>query len=159
MTGGTPEGEQARVVIDAADLTLAEDARRELIRWTSACVKRLLPIFEADRPRDTRLREALDGAARFAAGQLGVGPMRKLAFACHAAARDARSDEATAVARAVGQAVAVAHMAGHSREVARYTRKILAGATLETELAWQRSTVPRAYFTYVYGQSPGPSDA
>lgn len=117
-------------MIDDADLTLTEAERRQLIVWTASCVKRLLPIFEADSPGDGRLRDALDGADLFATAQIGVGQMRKLAFGCHAAARDAHSPEATAVARAVGQAVAVAHMAGHSREIARYTKKALTGIAL-----------------------------
>ncbi|RIJ59210.1 hypothetical protein DZG02_12310, partial [Clavibacter lycopersici] len=87
----------------------------------------------------------------FADGSLGVGAMRALAFACHAAARDAVSPEATAVARAVGQAAAVAHMAGHSREIPRYTRKALTGEALVAELEWQREHVPAGFAAYVFG--------
>ena len=138
--------------VDPSDLTLTEAARRELVTWASACVARLLPLFEAERPHDNRLREALEGARLFSLGELGIGPMRRLAFACHAAARDADSPEATAVARAVGQAAAVAHMGGHSREIARYTRKALTGQELERELAWQRAHVPESFSDYVYPQ-------
>ncbi|MGV8880519.1 MAG: putative immunity protein [Rhodoglobus sp.] len=137
--------------IDPTDLTLSEAQRRELIAWSSACVTRLLPVFEAERAGDTRLHEALEGARLFSLGELSVGPMRTLAFACHAAARDADSPEATAVARAVGQAVAVAHMAAHSREIARYTSKALTGAELTRELTWQRQHVPPLLANYVYG--------
>lgn len=126
--------------------------RRQLIKWASACVARLLPIFEADSPDDGRLRAALRGAGLFATGQLGVGEMRKLAFGCHAAAREARSSEATAVARAVGQAVAAAHMAGHGREIARYTKKALSGPALDIELAWQREHVPPRFAPNVFGE-------
>src|SRR5699024_12426999 len=93
-----------------------------LIRWASACAERLLPRAPAEGRDDPRLREALDGARKFADGQLTVGSARKLAFSCHAAAREASSPTARAVARACGQAVAVAHMAAHSREIERYTR-------------------------------------
>lgn len=134
---------------DADDLTLTETDRRELITWTITCAERLLPIFDAERPEDDRLRDALTGAAAFARGELPVGPMRKLAFGCHAAAREATSTEATAVARACGQAVAVAHMAGHSREIARYTTKALSGAELDAELAWQQESVPERFRSYV----------
>ncbi len=139
-------------MIDVADLTLTEAERRQLIVWTRACTMRLLPIFDADSPGDTRLRDALHGAALFATGQLGVGDMRKRAFGCHAAAREAHTPEATAVARAVGQAVAVAHMAGHSREIARYTKKALTGAALAEELTWQREHVPASFASYVFAQ-------
>lgn len=127
---------------DLTDLTLPEEDRQELIGWAVACVERLLPVFAAARPEDSRLGDALDGARQFAAGQLGVGPVRKLAFGCHTSAREASSAPATAVARACGQAVAVAHMAGHSREIARYTRKALTGEKLAQELEWQRTHVP-----------------
>ena len=132
-------------------MTLPEEHRQELIRWTVACVERLLPVFEADRPEDSRLSDALDGARQFAAGRLSIGPMRKLAFGCHAAAREAST--ATAVARACGQAVAVAHMAGHSREIVRYTSKALTGKTLPQELEWQRTHVPARFRDYVYGDA------
>jgi len=141
---------------DCADATLPAEDRQELIGWTVACVERLLPLFEADCPDDQRLRDALDGARQFAAGRLSVGPMRALAFGCHAAARDASTASATAVARACGQAVAVAHLAGHSRQIARYTKKALTGTTLAHELAWQRAQVPARFRTYVYGDAGSP---
>lgn len=137
--------------VDPLDLTLPQQDRQELVRWAVACVDRLLPVFSADCPEDSRLRDALDGAQQFAAGQLSVSAMRRLAFGCHAAAREASSETATAVARVCGQAVAVAHMAGHSREIARYTRKALTGEKLAQELNWQQSHVPPRFREYVYG--------
>lgn len=92
-------------------------------------------------------------AQQFAEGQLSVGLMRKLAFDCHAAARGASSAPATAVARACGQAGAVAHMAGHSRAIARYTSKALTGEELAQELDWQRAHVPSRFIEYVYGDT------
>ncbi|MBF4618729.1 hypothetical protein ITJ44_11665 [Clavibacter sp. VKM Ac-2873] len=138
-------------MIDPTDLTLAEGDRRRLIVWAAACGARLLPAFSAERPDDGRLRDAITGAAAFADGSLGVGAMRSLAFACHAAARDAESAEATAVARAVGQAAAVAHMAAHGRQIPRYTRKALSGEALVAELEWQRENVPSEFAAYVFG--------
>jgi hypothetical protein len=140
-------------MIDAADLTLSDAERRQLVRWTRECAVRLLPIFDADSPGDSRLGDALAGAELFTTEHLGVGAMRKLAFGCHAAAREARSPEATAVARVVGQAVSVAHMAGHSREIPRYTRKALSGSALDVELAWQREHVPPQFAAYVFVES------
>lgn len=140
--------------MDPTDLTLSAEDRQELILWTVASVERLLPVFGADRTDDSRLSDALQGAQQFAAGQQRVGAMRKLAFGCHAAARDASTPAATAVARACGQAVAVAHMAGHSREIDRYTRKALTGERLVGELAWQRAHVPARFRGYVYGGNP-----
>lgn len=136
---------------DPADLTLPAHDRRELIRWTAMCVERLLPMFDADRPADGRLVAALGGAREFAIGHIGVGPVRKLAFGCHAAAREATTIPATAVARACGQAVAVAHMAGHSRQIPTYTGKALPGGAATSELQWQRRHLPARFQLYVYG--------
>ncbi|MGB3687317.1 MAG: putative immunity protein [Ornithinimicrobium sp.] len=140
------------MTVNGSDLTLSEADRKELIRWTTSCVRRLLPIFEIAAPHDGRLLEALEGAESFARGEVGVGPMRKLAFACHAAARDVDDPAAEAVARACGQAVAVAHMAGHSREVARYTKRAL-GTESPPELAWQRAHIPARFEKYVYNDT------
>ena len=112
---------------DAADLTLSEDDRRELIDWAARCVRRLMPVFAEHRPLDDRLRRALDAVDEFRDGRLAVGPMRAHALSCHAAARECEDDAAQAVARACGQAIAVAHMGGHARNVERYTRKALSG--------------------------------
>ena len=136
---------------DGSALTLPEEDRRELIRWAIACAERLLPRSPAEGRDDPRLREALDGARKFADGRLTVGSARKLAFGCHAAAREASSPTARAVARACGQAVAVAHMAAHSREIERYTRKALLGEEQAQELAWQRRYLPPRFRQFVYG--------
>lgn len=140
------------VCADLSDRTLPESDRRELIVWSVRCAERVLPIFESDHPGDPRLREALAGALAFSRGELGIGEVRKLAFGCHAAARAADGAPATAAARTCGQAVAVAHMAGHGREVPRYTAKALAGdpETRDNELAWQREQIPARFATYVY---------
>lgn len=137
-------------VPDPADRTLSEEDRRELISWAAACVERLLPTFNAHRPDDQRLRDALQAVEGFRAGTISVGPMRKLAFGCHDAARDCQQPDAAGVARACGQAIAVAHMGGHARNVARYTKKVLHGEALAEELAWQSSHLPSRFGDYVY---------
>ena len=139
-----------RVPVDVNDLTLSEEDRRELITWAMACVERLLEGYEREHPDDDRLRLAVAGARSFARGEATVGQMRKFAFACHAAAREAGSAEAVAVARACGQAASVAHMAGHSREIPRYTAKALQGHRLSTELDWQKNHIPESFWHYVY---------
>jgi len=78
--------------------------------------------------------------------------MRRLAFECHNAAREASRPAATAVARACGQAAAIAHMAAHSRNIVDYTSKALNGQSLEEELDWQRAQLPVQFCSYVYGQ-------
>ncbi|NMM90363.1 hypothetical protein B2J88_39560 [Rhodococcus sp. SRB_17] len=135
---------------DPNDLTLSEEDRRELIGWAAGCIYRLLPIFTRHRPADDRLEIALNSTSQFRAGMLSIGPMRKQAFACHAAARECDDPAAEAVARACGQAVAIAHMGGHARNVERYTRKALSGPALTEELAWQRAHVTARMREYIF---------
>jgi hypothetical protein len=99
-------------------LTLSEDDRRVLAVWAADCAERTLSLFEAQSPTDTRPREALDGARAFARGEMRIGPVRALAAAAHAAAREIGDPAAVAAARAAGHAAATAHMAAHARGVA-----------------------------------------
>ena len=126
---------------DPTDLTLSEEHRKELIGWAARCVARLLPT-------DQRLDEALAAVEKFRDNTFSVGQMRTLAFGCHAAARDCTNAQAKAVARACGQAIAIAHMGGHARNLARYTRQALANPS--EELAWQREQLPSHLQDYVY---------
>ncbi|MGQ7312123.1 putative immunity protein [Microbacterium arabinogalactanolyticum] len=140
------------VLPDDADLTLSVSDRRELVEWTIACAERMLPLFLAERPDDTRPQEALDAARAFLRGELSIEAVREKAFACHAAAREAEDPSALAAARVCGQAAAVAHMAGHARQVPRYTAKAFPGdrSRRDEELAWQRMNVPERFDHYVY---------
>ncbi|GAA2867567.1 putative immunity protein [Microbacterium arabinogalactanolyticum] len=140
------------VLPDDADLTLSVSDRRELVEWTIACAERMLPLFLAERPDDTRPQEALDAARAFLRGELSIEAVREKAFACHAAAREAQDPSALAAARVCGQAAAVAHMAGHARQVPRYTAKAFPGdrSRRDEELAWQRMNVPERFDHYVY---------
>jgi hypothetical protein len=112
----------------------------------------MLPLFLAERPDDLRPREALEAARAFMRGEMDIEDVREKAFACHAAAREASDPSALAAARVCGQAAAVAHMAGHARQVPRYTSMAFPGdrARRDEELAWQRMQVPERFDRYVY---------
>lgn len=141
---------------ELSPLTRSEEDRRELILWAVACAERVLPLFEEACPSDRRPRAALTGAMAFAHGDLRVGAVRKLAVACHAAAREASKPAATAVARACGHAAAVAHMASHARGVPRYVLIALALAfandptVVDREDEWQRAQLPDRFAEFVY---------
>ena len=137
---------------DDTDLKLSEADRRELVEWTVACAERLLPMFLAERPDDARPREALEAALAFMRGELEIDEVRERSFGSHAAAREASDASAVAAARVCGQAAAVAHMAGHARQVPRYTAKAFPGdrSRRDEELAWQRTRVPERFDRYVY---------
>ncbi|MGF2949932.1 putative immunity protein [Microbacterium sp. YY-02] len=137
---------------DDTDLRLSETDRRELVEWTVACAERMLPLFLAERPDDARPREALEAAQAFMRGDLEIDEVRERSFGSHAAAREASDPSAVAAARVCGQAAAVAHMAGHARQVPRYTAKAFPGdrSRRDEELAWQRMRVPERFDRYVY---------
>jgi Imm-5 like putative immunity protein len=120
--------------------TLAEEDRQILAAWAADCAERVLPLFESRAPNDARPRQALDGLRAFARGQMRVGPVRALAAQAHAAARDVSDPAATAAARAVGQAAAVAHMASHAYGITPYAaiaQKLAYGtAAAEGEKRW-----------------------
>ena len=99
-------------------LTLSVDDRRVLAVWAADCAERTLWLFEAQAPRDTRPRDAIDGLRAFARGEMPIGKVRALSARAHAAAREIGDPAAVAAARAAGHAAAVAHMAAHARGVA-----------------------------------------
>lgn len=107
-------------------LTLSEDDRRVLAVWAAECAERSLPLFEDQAAADPRPREALDGVRAFARGELRIGPVRALAAAAHAAARDVTDPAAVAAARAAGHAAAVAHMASHALGAPAYAARAAA---------------------------------
>ncbi|WP_295014930.1 putative immunity protein [uncultured Microbacterium sp.] len=148
--GGDPSGDGD--LPDVTDLRLSEQDRRALVAWTIACAERLLPVFQAERPDDDRPREALAAAEAFLRGELDIDAVREKAFACHEAAREAEDPSAVAAARVCGQAVAVAHLAGHSRQVPRHTAHAFPGdrSRRDAELAWQRMSIPPRFDAYVY---------
>ena len=101
-------------------LTLSEDDRRVLAVWAADCAGRTLALFESQAPNDTRPRHAIDGVRAFARGEMRIGPVRALAAAAHAAAREVGDPAAVSAARAAGHAAATAHMAAHARGAAAY---------------------------------------
>ena len=142
-------------------LTLDEDDRRVLAPWAADCAERTLPLFEAQAPDDRRPRDAIEGLRAFARRELRVGPMRALAAASHAAARDVGDAAAVAAARAAGHATATAHMAAHARGVPAYGAIAAALAApddptaADDHVAWAMSLVSPAV-REVLGRLPPP---
>ena len=124
--------------------TLAEADRRVVGLWAADCADRVLGLFEAAAPADTRPAEAIAGIRAFARGELRMWPTRSLAGHAHAAARDiAGHPAAVAAARAAGQAAATAHMGAHSLGAAAYAAKAAGLANpdrpdaVADEISWQ----------------------
>jgi uncharacterized protein GlcG (DUF336 family) len=96
-------------------------------------------------------------ARAWADGKATVGDARKASVAAHTAAREYADPVAVAVARAVGHAVATAHMADHSLGPAWYALKAVkaAGGSAEEERRWQEGRVPAEVRVLVAGVAGG----
>jgi hypothetical protein len=125
--------------------------RRSLLAvWAADCVERVLPLFEAQNPRDDRPRRAIEAARAWARGDVTVGEARAAALAAHAAARDAANDAARLAARAAGQAAGTAHMADHAPYAAAYAIRAVRAAAAghvdveatDDEREWQDDHLP-----------------
>jgi hypothetical protein len=90
-------------------MTLTEEDRRLVGFWAADCAERVLPLFEAKAPADTRPREAIEGIRVFARGGKRTARLRTLALAALAAAREVDDPVATAAARAAGLAASSAY--------------------------------------------------
>jgi hypothetical protein len=114
----------------------------QLMLWACRCAEHVLPLLGGN--VDARLTEALRVARAWADGKATVGDARRASVAAHAAARESADPVAVAVARAVGHAVATAHMADHSLGPARYALKAVkaAGGSVEEERRWQDERLP-----------------
>lgn len=95
---------------EAGRMTLSEEDRRLVGLWAADCAERVLPLFEAKAPADTRPREAIEGIRAFAHGGKRTTRLRSLAWAAHAAAREVGDPVATAAARAASLAAATAYV-------------------------------------------------
>jgi hypothetical protein len=89
--------------------------------------EKVLPIFEKERPKDNRPRQAIEAIAAWANGkrELKLAEVRKLSLDSHAAAREAKADAARFAARAAGQAVATWHVPTHALGAVMYSQKAI----------------------------------
>jgi hypothetical protein len=112
------------------------------MKWACDCAEHVLPLFGEE--IDERLIHALNVGRAWAQGDASVGEARKASVAAHGVARESTNPVAIAVARAVGHAVATAHMADHSLGPAWYALKAVknAGKSLDEERKWQNEQLP-----------------
>ena len=103
--------------------TLSETDRRIVALWAAACAERVLGVFEAEAPRDSRPRDAIARARAFACGELGVAEEIRRRFLNRVAAHEISAPAAAAAARAAGQAAAIPHMGAHALGAAAYAAK------------------------------------
>jgi hypothetical protein len=92
-----------------------------LALWAADCAEHVLPCFEEKYPDDDRLRKAIEACRRWAAtGVFRMADIRRASLDAHAAAREAKEEDAKAAAHAAGQAVATAHVPTHALGSALY---------------------------------------
>ena len=127
------------------DLDLA--THRLLVAWAADCAEHVLSLFTEVHPSDTRPSDAIAIAREWVSGNATVAQAREAASGAHAAARESSDSAAIAVARAVGHAVATAHMADHELGAAAYViwaviksvSNIDAIRVAESECCWQQA--------------------
>jgi Imm-5 like putative immunity protein len=123
--------------------TLSEAERRIVAVWAADCAERVLALFEAEAPGDTRPRDSIARTRAFGRGELDVAEEIRRRFADGAAARDASTPAVAAAARAAGQAAAIPHMGAHALLAAAYAAKAVGLASPERpeavgeEIHWQ----------------------
>jgi hypothetical protein len=123
--------------------TLSEADRRVVAAWAADCAERVLRLFEAKAPGDSRPRDAIARTRAFARGDLGVAGEIRRRFVGGAAAREVSDPAAVAAARAAGQAASVPHMGAHALGAAAYAAKAAGLAVpdrpeaVEEEIRWQ----------------------
>jgi hypothetical protein len=103
--------------------TLSEAERRIVAAWAADCAERVLTIFEAEAPYDSRPRDAIARTRAFARGELGVAGEIRRRFAGGGAVDGVSTPAAAAAARAAGQAAAIPHMGAHALGAAAYAAR------------------------------------
>jgi hypothetical protein len=128
----------------------SREDQRALATWAAECAERVLPLFEKAYPQDDRPRRAIEACRRWVrTGVFKMADIRGASLGAHAAARDAKENEAACfAARAAGQAVATAHVSQHAYGGALYALKAVAAAFANAEVkvakerSWQSRRLP-----------------
>ena len=131
--------------------TLTDEDHRLLAEWAAVCAEHVLPLFEAERPADRRVRDAIALGRAWIRGEVPMREAHQRAFVANAAGKGL-PDPAKFAALAAGQSVAVAHVAAHELGAAAYAIRAVAASVPagEAEAArlrerdWQREQLPHA---------------
>lgn len=129
--------------------TLTDEHHHLLAEWALGCAEHVLPLFERERPDDTRPRDAIEVGRQWIRGEVPMRVAHQTAFVANAAGRG-MPDAARFAALSAGQAVAVAHVAAHDLGAAAYAIRAAgaaappesAGVARVEEREWQRALLP-----------------
>jgi hypothetical protein len=126
--------------------------QRLMATWAADCAERVLPFFEEAYPVDDRPRKAVEACRTWVrTGVFKMADIRGASLAAHAAAREAKENNAACfAAHAAGQAVATAHVPQHAYGAAHYALKAVAAADpdnadvrIAKERNWQSRRLPK----------------
>ena len=126
--------------------------QRLMATWAADCAERVLPFFERAYPKDDRPRKAIEACRTWVrTGVFEMAVIRGASLAAHAAAREAKENDAACfAARAAGQAVATAHVPQHAFGGAYYALKAIAAddpdnaeVKIAKERNWQSRRLPK----------------
>ncbi|MFE3634234.1 putative immunity protein [Streptomyces sp. NPDC059168] len=92
------------------EIALSKEDLREVAAFAAACAEAVLEVFEADRPDDSRPREAIGAAWEFVRGGERGKSLRDTAWAALRATRVARTAAARAAAWAAMYAAGAAYL-------------------------------------------------
>jgi hypothetical protein len=129
--------------------TLTDSNHYLLALWAANCAEHVLHLFEQANPDDKRPRQAIELTRAWVNGGATMKQAHKAAFASNAAAKG-MPEAARFAALAVGQAVAVAHVAAHELGAAAYAIRAVRASVEENEkdkmgrkeCQWQRDQLP-----------------
>ena len=144
-----PKERDPRLITIRRGGSLTDDDHRLLAEWAAQCAEHVLPLFEAERPNDSRPRDAIELGRAWIRGDVTMMVSRAGAFESNAAAKGL-PDPAKFAALSAGQSSAVPHVAAHDLGAAAYAIRAVAAAAPrgEAEAArlgerdWQRARIP-----------------
>jgi hypothetical protein len=121
---------------------LGREQHYHLLKWACDCSEHVLHLL--GKRIDQRILRALSVAEAWKQGKATVGDARRASSEAIAVANESLDKTSAAVARAVGHAVATAHMADHSLRAAWHALKAVkrAGGSIDEERRWQDTQLP-----------------
>jgi hypothetical protein len=143
-----PEHRDPRMVTTRRGGLLTDAVHHLLALWAAECAEHVLPLFETERPMDTRPRDAISAARAWATGEIRMMDARAAGGHAMGAARPLRGASRFA-AYSAGQAACVAHVAEHDLGAAAYAIKAAQAAEPDNpgagrlERDWQRAHLPQ----------------
>jgi len=126
----------SKLIVTALNKSIVELVKKSdhkiLALWAIDCVERVLPYFTEKYPKDNRPQNAIITLREWInTGVCKMAVIRKAALDSHAAARRSIGEDnaARSVARACGQAVAIAHVPTHAIGASYYALQAIHRAT------------------------------